>query len=214
MIEIYSVVLLGVLLGQASPGPNFAAVVSCALGQGQRTANYVTLGIASAIFFWAALAACGLGGLLRAFPSILTAMFFAGGSYMCFMSWKAFSSVWSNKEIVVTAAHRQWEPAAAWRHGLMVNLTNPKSALMWGAVAAFMFSSGLTTIQVIGFAPIGFVSAVIIYGTYAAIFSRRRLQGAYAKFAFWFQCGFATLFGMTGVTLLYDGVLALLNHFS
>ncbi len=206
MVEIYLVTLAGIALGQILPGPNLLAVASAALGQGRRQAMSVAFGVATAIFAWVSLAAVGLGALLAAFPSLLVAMKLIGGFYLCFIGLRALRGAARGGSLVYRADRVNWTAVQAWRRGLLVNLTNPKSALMWGAVASFLFGSGLTAPQVLAFAPLGFSSAMLIYGTYAFLFSSRLAKGAYGRFARGIEALFGLAFGAIGGSLFADGV--------
>lgn len=204
MIEIYLLTLAGIMLGQILPGPNLLAVAGAALGQGRKAASFVALGVATAIFIWVALAAFGLGALLAIFPALLTTKLI-GGFYLCYLAFKAFRSAARGSDAAFGAHRADWTAFDAWRHGFLVNITNPKSALMWGAVTTFLFGSGLSALQVLGFAPLGFTSALLVYGVYAFLFSSRVARGSYGRFARHVQALFGLAFGAIGGKLVADG---------
>lgn len=206
MLHIYMLTLLGVALGQMAPGPNLFAVASAALGQGWRTAMWMTSGIATAIFLWITLATFGLATVLEFYPGLLTFMKFAGGSYFIILSLKALGSARQRKNHYIANSYISWSPLYAWKRGLVVNLSNPKSALMWGAITTFMFGAGLSKFQVLGFAPVGYASAMLIYGTYAFFFSRNVVRGLYSKFAYVFEAMFGAVFGLAGAGLIVSGI--------
>jgi threonine/homoserine/homoserine lactone efflux protein len=205
-VSIYLVTLAGVLLAQIAPGPNLLAVAGAALGQGLRAATFVSLGVATAIFVWVTVTTFGLATLLVIYPPLLIAMKIIGGGYLIFLAAKAFRSALQGKDSSFQAARAPWSPLSAWRRGLLVNLTNPKSALMWGAITTFMFGSGLSTLQVLGFAPIGFASALVVYGTYGVLFSTSLAKGVYARFTRSIELLFGAAFGALGSSLIADGV--------
>ncbi len=206
MLSIYLMTLAGVMLAQIAPGPNLLAVAGAALGQGLRSALFVTLGVATAIFIWVTVATFGLTTLLTIFPPLLIVMKFVGGGYLCFLAIKALRSALRGKSTSVQANRSAWSPFGAWRRGLLVNLTNPKSALMWGAITTFMFGSGLSSTQVLGFAPIGFASALLVYGTYGVLFSTNMAKRVYARFTRTIEALFGAAFGTIGGSLVVDGV--------
>jgi threonine/homoserine/homoserine lactone efflux protein len=204
MLKIYLITLAGIVLGQIAPGPNLLAVVGAALGQGRRAALFLSLGVATAIFIWVMVAAFGLAALLAVYPSLLTAMKLAGGGYLCFLSLRALITAWRGGDPSFRAIRTDWTPLSAWRRGLLVNLTNPKSALMWSAVATFLYGNGLSAPQVLGFAPMGFASALVVYGVYGALFSSGVAQRAYARFARTIEALFGLAFGALGGKLVTD----------
>jgi len=206
MLQAYLMAITAVALGQITPGPNLMAVAGAALGQGRRSALFLTLGVATAILIWVTLAALGLATLLKLYPSLLTVMKLLGGGYLCFLAVKSLAAAWRGGDPRIQALHADWTPLGAWRRGLLVNLTNPKAALLWSAVATFLFGSGLTTLQVLGFAPIGFASAVLIYGIYGVLFSSGLAKRAYARFARSVEVLFGCAFGAIGGKLIVDAV--------
>lgn len=208
MLSVYLMTLAGVLLAQIAPGPNLLAVAGAALGQGLRAALFVTLGVATAIFVWVTVTAFGLATLMAIYPPMLVAMKLIGGAYLCFLAIKAFRSALNGREARLQGNRTAWSPVSAWRRGLLVNLTNPKSALMWGAITTFMLGSGLSTLQVLGFAPVGFASALVVYGVYGVLFSTNVAKRVYARFTRSIEALFGAAFGTLGGNLIADGLKA------
>lgn len=206
MLNVYLMTLAGVILGQIVPGPNLLAVAGAALGQGLRSALCVTLGVATAIFIWVTVATFGLATLLVVYPPILILLKVLGGGYLCFLAFRAFWSALHGKDARLQANRLPLTPIGAWRRGLLVNLSNPKSALMWGAITTFMFGSGLSPAQVLGFAPIGFVSALFVYGGYGVLFSTSLARRIYSRFTRVVEAVFGAAFGALGGSLIVDGV--------
>lgn len=206
MLHIYLMTLIGVCLGQLTPGPNLFAIAGTALGQGWRTSLWMAFGIATAIFFWVTLATFGLATLLSIYPALLAVLKMVGGGYFCFLSFKSLRSACRAGNVEFKATSVSWTPLTAWRKGLFVNLSNPKSALMWGAITTFMFGSGLTYVEVLGFAPIGFACAVVIYGGYGFLFSTPVMRGLYVRFTRIFEGVFGAVFGLAGTGLIVSGI--------
>lgn len=205
MLHAYVLALIGVALAQAAPGPNMIAVTSAALGQGRRAAIFTVLGVASGMLVWATTVAFGLSAVLALYPSLLSLLKVAGGSYLLFLAFRAARAAIAGGQHTVRPQTRQTSAFAAWRRGLLVVLTNPKAALMWTAVATFLFGSGLTAAQVVGFGPVAFVSASLIYGSYGLLFSTGPAMRGYARFARGVESVFGAAFGLLGAKLLHDG---------
>ena len=206
MFEAYLAALVGVMLAQAAPGPNFLAVVSAALGQGRRAALWTVLGVATGMLIWAAAVAFGLAVLLALYPVLLVAMKIVGGGYLLFMGWHALMAAWRGGAVSVKADRKRFSDGAAWRRGLLVVITNPKAALMWSAVGAFLFGSGLTGWQVAAFGPFAAISAVLIYGTYGLLFSSGLAARTYARISRWIEAALGSVFAALGGTLLLNGL--------
>ncbi len=206
MLEVYLITLAGVSMGQAAPGPNLLAVAGVALGQGRRPAVFTALGVALAILIWVALIALGLTAVFNLYPALLTVMKLVGGGYLLWIAFRGAKAAVSGSKPSIKAIEDNVSNMAAFRHGFLVNMTNPKSALMWSAVATFMFGSGLSDWQVLLFAPIGAFTAFCIYGTYGLLFSSGLARSLYARAARWFEAAFAAAFGLIGGKLFLDGL--------
>jgi len=206
MLEAILAAWIGVALAQASPGPNMMAVAAVALGQGRKAALLVVAGIGTGTLVWAAAVSLGLGALFAAFPMLLTLLKFAGGLYLLFMALKALRTVFSAEATSVRASTTPLSDLAAWRRGFLVVMTNPKAALMWSALATFLFGSGLSAMQVLAFGPLVAVSAMTIYGTYGLLFSTGVAMRAYTRFWRVLEAAFGLAFGALGATLLIWGL--------
>lgn len=206
MIEVFAMALAAVAIAQIAPGPNLLAVAGVALRQGRGAAVWVAAGIATAIFIWVALMAAGLGALIALYPGLIVAMKFLGGGYLAFLAFKAFRAAWRGHAPKVAASSIALSKAKAFRLGVLVNLTNPKSALMWAAVTTFMLGSGLSGGEVMAFAPIGFLTALLIYGFYGVAFSTGVVRVIYARFVRAVEAMFGLAFGVVGGGLICGGV--------
>lgn len=205
MLQAYSIAFLGILLGQMTPGPNLLAVAGAALGHGRRTAIFVTLGIACATFLWVTVAAFGLAAALAVHPGILVLMKLAGGGYLCLMAVRALiASLRTGNGLAVRSDAVPMTPREAWRRGLFVNLSNPKSVLIWAAIGSFLFGSGLSTLEVWLVAPLSFLSALAIYGIYGMLFSTDLAQSFYRRSARGVEAAFGLAFGAIGGRLVFD----------
>lgn len=209
MISAFVAALIGVMAAQASPGPNMMAVAGAALRQGRATALLVVSGIATGSLVWAALTAFGLGELLRRFPHLLTVLMFMGAAYLLWLAGRSLLSAWRGNFTGPRANADQLTPWGAWRRGVVVVLTNPKGALMWSAIAAYLFGAGLPMLSVLAFGPFVAVSATLIYGAYGLIFSSQIAGSFYRRFARGVEFAFGAAFGALGAVLLATGIRAL-----
>lgn len=212
VLEAYLVTLTGLALAQIAPGPNLLAVAGAALGQGRRSALFVTSGVACGILVWASLTAFGLAGLLRLYPALLTGLKVAGGAYLLWLGFKSLMAAWRGREGAIRAQKGSGSAFESWKRGFFVNLTNPKAALLWTAISTYLYGAGLSAIEVIGFAPIGSASALSVYGAYALLFSSGMAQRAYLRFARVVDFLFALSFGALGGKLVADVLAGAMNR--
>ena len=206
MLHAFLIAWVGVALAQVSPGPNMMAVIAVALAQGRRHALLVALGIASGTLVWAAAVALGLGVVFQSFPVTLTLLKLVGGLYLLFIALKALRATLAGDNGPVAPTRAPVSALGAWRRGFFVVMTNPKAALMWSAIATFLFGAGLGNGQVLGFGPVVAASALLIYGGYAAVFSTGVATRAYARFWRASEAVFGLAFGALGAMLLVSAV--------
>jgi threonine/homoserine/homoserine lactone efflux protein len=200
-------VMAGVILAQATPGPNMMAVAAVSLGSGRSAGLLTVAGIATGSLIWASLFAFGAGALLAAFPELVTAMKFLGGGYLCFLAVRALRSALRGSPMATATERVKRSPLRAYATGLAVVLTNPKAALMWIAIALFLASSGVTAAGeylVIGVLVAG--SALAVYGSYAVLFSTGVALRAYGRSFRWVEGLFGAVFGALGGKLVADGI--------
>lgn len=206
MTEAFVLTWAGVIAAQIAPGPNLIAVATTALGDGRRPALFVVLGIAGGMLVWSAATALGLAALLTANPLALTLLRLVGGSYLMWLALRAAQTMITKPTVALTANCQRLTPTQAWARGILVVLTNPKAGLMWAAVATYLFGAGLSAAQVFAFAPLGALSGILVYGTYALIFSTGAATRSYARAAATLNGVFAAAFAAMGGKLFWDGL--------
>ena len=206
MLDIFFPALLGVIFAQASPGPNFLAVASIALSQGRRYALLVAAGVATGVCIWALSFVAGLSKVFNDYPDVALVLRFAGGGYLLYVAVKAIYSAYKGIPSSIRHSSLKLSQRAAYMRGLLVVLTNPKAAMMWAAVSAYLLGSGLSTIAVLIFAPIASLTALAIYGAYGLLFSSRKAQKIYFRTSRIFEMIFGLAFGTLGSKLLIDGI--------
>lgn len=206
MIETYALALLGLILAQAAPGPNFLAVVDVALGHGRRLALFTVAGVATGVLVWVGAVAFGLAAVMAAAPWLLTALKLAGGAYLLLVGLRALRASLRRPDVTVASARRPMNARDAFRRGLFVVLTNPKAALMWAAIATFLFGAGLGTVGVLAFAPLAVASAALVYGVYGWLFSIAAAGRLYARVARLASGLLGAAFGLIGGRLVMDGI--------
>ena len=207
MVELLPLII-GVLLAQAAPGPNLMAVASTALGSGRKAGLGAAAGVATGVFVWAILFTFGISALFSSVPQAITLMKLAGGAYLIYLGSKALLAAWRGSEGRLSASGTRTSPLAALRQGMLVVLTNPKAAMMWVAVSSFLAATQMTPVQ---FLISGFcisLSAMMIYGTYAVLFSTGLAMKTYIRFSRLFEAAFGAVFGAAGMKLFADGISA------
>lgn len=121
--------LLTAILIELTPGPNMAWIALTGASVGKRAALAATAGIALGLAVVGMAAAFGLAELAQASPYLFALLRYAGAAYLLWLAWKA----WQGKGDV-SPEHAHNGNVRWFRHGLFLNLLNPKAALFFVAV--------------------------------------------------------------------------------
>lgn len=127
---------LGVMAVMAiSPGPANLFAVATGVARGPGPALLGVVGMNCATLIWFGAAALGLNAVVTAYPQAFHAMAILGGLYVGWLGLKALHAAFapSGESPLAHAVHAA-KPGAAFRDGLLVQLSNPKAILFFTAV--------------------------------------------------------------------------------
>ena len=205
MLEI-ATLLFGILLAQISPGPNLVAVAGAALGSGRTVGIATALGVAFGVLFWAAGFALGVGAIIAAYPETLTAMRLVGGGYLLYLGIRGVAGALRGGGGGSMSASQAMGSREGFRRGLLVNSTNPKTAIMWVAIAMVLAGIGSSPLQMFLLGIVVSLSAAMVYSTYAVLFSTGLAHRGYQRFYRWVDGAFGLVFGSVGGKMIWDGL--------
>jgi threonine/homoserine/homoserine lactone efflux protein len=174
-------------LGIISPGPAFIMVSRAAAGRSLRTAIGLGAGVAIAATLWAAAACFGIALLMTQFAALYGAIQLAGGLYLIWLgigAWRSAKaqhapSAGDNAPIADVRARDGIGRAVM--VGAWLSLGNPKIVVFFSSIFVALLPPHaplwvrLTAIAIVG------MQEVIWYTTVAFVFSRPRVQAAYAR---------------------------------
>src|SRR5690349_10633430 len=130
--------LLAVLVITLTPGADTAVVLRNALTFGAGAAVASALGSATGLLVWGAASAAGVAALLAASALAFTAVKVVGAIYLVYLGVQAWRHAGADAGLgdadADPAAARSRGTQAAYRQGLLTNLTNPKAALFFTAL--------------------------------------------------------------------------------
>lgn len=207
MIELLPIIV-GVMLTQISPGPNMLAVSSLALGTSRSAGLTAAVGVAAGVFVWSMLFAVGTGAVLLTVPESVVVMQLLGGSYFLYLAIKALRAAFSASPGKLSTQHRQKSLIQSFLTGLIVVLTNPKAALMWVAISLYLASQDPAGTKFLVVGVCAALSALLVYGSYAALFSSGVAVQAYTRFFRIVECAFGAVFLGIAAKLIMNGIVA------
>lgn len=128
MLATLAAFVLSALVLALIPGPDNLFVLAQSAMRGAGAGVWVTLGLCTGLLVHTAAVALGLAAVLAASPLAFTAIKVGGALYLIVLAWGAFRSAAAPAPL---AAGPRRSAAAAYRRGIVMNLTNPKVAMFF-----------------------------------------------------------------------------------
>ena len=165
----------------ASPGPNFLAVTQAAVGGSRRQGVATALGVASGSTVQALLAATGVGLLLAHAGSVQRLVALLGGAYLLWVARAIWRQARSHAVSPSVGAVRAISWRAAYRGGLLTNLTNPKALVFFSTIFTALVGPGLPA--ELRFAAVGLICLLSTswHLALATLFTQASVRAAYTR---------------------------------
>ncbi|UTV28460.1 LysE family translocator [Photobacterium atrarenae] len=195
---------LFLLLGVMSPGPSFILVVQTAMAKSRSAALAVALGLGVGATCFALLASAGLFSLLAAVPTVYLALKVAGGLYLCFLAVQIWRSASAPVALDDSHVQRPGGLANMFLLGLVTQLSNPKTAIVFGSAFAAFLPAQLPDNALVVISGTTFVIDAAWYVAVALLLSTQRPQRFYRRFKHYICKGASTLMGGMGLKLIMD----------
>ncbi|WP_181777261.1 LysE family translocator [Amycolatopsis pittospori] len=158
------------LLGAISPGPDFLVVTRSAMLGGRKAGIAAGVGIALGVFVWVVAIALGVAAILTASAIAFTVVKLIGAAYLIFLGVKAWLAVrrgdYSELKDKVAPEVAPW---AAFRHGLLTNLLNPKVAVFFLALLPQFLPHSASTTQTLQLAVLATAVSVVWFFVLATL---------------------------------------------
>jgi len=190
-------------LGVASPGPSNMAIMSTALQLGRKSALALALGVIFGSFFWGLLAAFGLSLIISTYSNVLIFIKILGAFYLLYLAYKSAKSALSKPKLRIEEKDlKEINYMNTFLSGAFIHLTNPKAIFVWLSIVSFAmpqtFQVSYTLMVVFGCSLLG----IIIFCSYALIFSTNTAQKIYSKLRVYFESVFSLMFAYAGYKML------------
>lgn len=130
MTALFLPFLITTMLIELTPGPNMAWLALTSATQGKRSGFAAVAGIATGLAILALASAVGLAALAARAPFAFSLLRYAGVAYLLWLAWQT----WVGEQEVATNQIDATAMAAWFRHGLLLNLLNPKAAVFFVTV--------------------------------------------------------------------------------
>ncbi len=127
LTDLYAPFLLTTLLIELTPGPNMAWLALTSASHGKRSGFAAVAGIALGLALLAGASAVGLAELATRSPFVFGLLRYAGVAYLLWLAWKA----WTGEDELSPDITNHDAFGAWFRHGLLLNMLNPKAAVFF-----------------------------------------------------------------------------------
>lgn len=195
--------ILGALsLGVVSPGPSFLFIAQRSASKSRRDGLAASVGMGVGGVIFAFLALLGLHSLFFLFPWLFLALKIVGGAYLVFLGWKIWKS--SKVPLVLSEAGETSQPAP-WRSfflGLVTQLSNPKTAIIYGSVFASLLPPHFSWVFALWLLPLVFLVETGWYSFVSVALSSSAPRRVYLGFKTVFDRSSAVILGLLGVKLI------------
>ena len=127
---LYVPFFITTLLIELTPGPNMAWLALTSASKGRKSGFAAVAGIALGLAILGGVSAAGLSELATRSPVVFSLLRYAGVLYLLWLAWVT----WVGEGELSEASEDHSKLVAWFRHGLLLNLLNPKAAVFFVTV--------------------------------------------------------------------------------
>ncbi|MBB5222956.1 threonine/homoserine/homoserine lactone efflux protein [Amaricoccus macauensis] len=189
------------LMAALSPGPAVMLSARTGLTEGMRAGACLAVGIGIGATIWAAAAFFGLAIVFSLAPTLLVGLKIVGCAYLLWTAWH----LWRNADLPLVDAGAPRAPRssfAAFRHGLLMQLANPKTAVMFSAIFVGIVPPGTPLAVKAALLAVVFLNETLWNVFVARIFSLERSRAAYLRLKGVIDRAFGGLIAFLGVKII------------
>lgn len=206
---IFTSILAALLIGAVSPGPSFVLVsrISVSMSRWNGVAAALGMGVGGAIF--GCVAVLGLAAILANTSWLYVCLRILGGLYLLYLA----ARIWEGATAPLgpTAQEplidRRRSVAGSFGLGLITQLSNPKTAIVYGSIFAAFLPSNPDMWLVVALPPAILAIESAWYIVVAMVFSHPHPKQAYLRFKLWIDRLTAGVLGVLGLRLVTDSII-------
>lgn len=189
---------IALLAALASPGPAFLVAVRTTLTAGTRSGIMLGFGLGLTAALWTLLALLGLESIFFLVPWAYTTAKICGALYLFYialMTWRhAASPLQNNTRTLINA----------FRDGVLINLSNPKSVLFAAAILIVIFPANMAAWE-IGFVVVNHLAIeVTFYTVLAYVMSTEAIRQSYLRAKIYLDRGASVILVSLGLSILFQ----------
>ena len=197
--------ILGALtLGAISPGPSFVFVSRTSLALSRRDGMAAALGMGVGGVIFAALALFGLHAVLAKVAGLYAGLRLAGGLYLLYVAFRLWRAAVAPLIVPASAEHRIAGPVRSFSLGLATQLSNPKTAVVYGSIFAALLPPVPPAWIFVALPPAVMVIEIGWYTIVAVTFSSERPRAVYLRGKRWIDRTAGAVMGALGLRLIIE----------
>jgi threonine/homoserine/homoserine lactone efflux protein len=195
-------ILVALALGAMSPGPSFVVVARNAIGlsRGDGIATAIAMGIGGV--FFSAIALAGLYALLASIEWLYVGLKLAGGLYLIYLAARIWLGASASFTVGTIKSGGGSNLRKSFWTGLSTQLSNPKTAIVYGSIFAALLPAHPATWIYIALPPLVFAIEAGWYTVVALCFSSRHPRELYLKSKAWIDRMAAGAIAALGLRLI------------
>ena len=197
-------ILAALAVGAISPGPSFVFVVRTSLALSRRDGIAAAFGMGVGGIIFAALALLGLQAVLTKIAWLYAALRVAGGFYLLYLAFRLWHGAAEAIVVPDGTEHRASAPLRSFWLGLATQLSNPKTAIVYGSIFAALLPPAPPAWVVIALPPAVMLIETGWYTIVAAAFSSERPRAAYLRGKHWIDRAAGAVMGALGLRLVIE----------
>ncbi len=180
----------------ASPGPALLVAIQTTLRSGRASGIAMGCGLGLMAAAWTMMALLGLEAVFQLVPWAYAAARIVGAVYLLYIAWGMWQGARSRLEPSVKPARH------AFRQGILINVTNPKSVLFAAAVLIVIFPAEMTLFENAVVVLNHLVIELLFYTALAVGMSTEAVSRTYLRAKVYIDRVAAVVLGALGVRLL------------
>ena len=195
-------ILTAVLLGAMSPGPSFVMVAKIAMSQSRTSALAAAVGMGVGGALFAGLSLFGLQALFESIPLVYHILKILGGLYLVYVGIMMFKGAKEPFCIEGAGAHEQNTAQSAFKKALLIQISNPKTAIFYSSIFAALLPQDIPLY-------VGIVLPLLVFmvewGWYCVVvfvLSSRVPREAYLSSKLWIDRVAGGVIGLLGIKLM------------
>ena len=197
--------ILGALLvGAVSPGPSFVLISRISLKSSRLDGMAAALGMGVGGAIFATLALFGLVTILLQVAWLYLALRILGGLYLLVLGIQICRRALEPLEVSDAGTPRPSTAPRAFALGIVTQLSNPKTAIVYASIFAALLPSSAPTWLYLSLPPLVLTLETSWYAIVAIAFSSQRPRAAYLRSKAWIDRAAGAVIGGLGARLLLD----------